>query len=272
MLHRVASLGIAVLFVTMNLLLWRSEYAPPEAAGSEVSVATVWWKILTAPDNSALEVSQRGRYLGFIRWSPEVVDAASNEASTTDPEMADMVTRPVNYRIVFDGNVLLPGLSNRVRFDGDALLSPTYEWRQFRLSFGLRPDTWEFRSVAAEKTLRLKMTGGAGTFVQDFAFADLQNPETLLREFGGPVALALLAGSGLSAAPAATDRLLSLGLTWRARESRLQLGHSSIRCYRIETRLLDRHPFVILVSRAGEILKVELPSDVRITNQQLAMP
>jgi len=44
-----------------------------------------------------------------------------------------------------------------------------------------------------------------------------------------------------------------------------------VQVYRLHTRLLDRYEINIMVSRAGEILRVDLPGDYRVVNDRLAV-
>ena len=62
---------------------------------------------------------------------------------------------------------------------------------------------------------------------------------------------------------------LALGLDWEARSDWLKVGHSRVRVYRLEARLLDKHRVVVIVSRVGEILRVELPSEITLVNDAL---
>ena len=43
-----------------------------------------------------------------------------------------------------------------------------------------------------------------------------------------------------------------------------------MRAYRLQARLLDRYQARIFVSRVGEILRVDLPDEVVLLNDQLA--
>jgi hypothetical protein len=229
--------------------------------------------MLTAPDNSPLEVRQRGKTLGFIRWSPEVVGQNSSQKKPrADTGTEEMVVWPEFFTLSVSGNIAIPGISNQLRVDFDAVLTTNAAWREFTLRLGLRPHSWQFHSVAAEEMLHFKMEDGAETLEQDFKFAELQNPQALLREFGGPLPLALLADAGLPPAAASPANPLSLGLNWQARESWIRIGHSPVRVYRLASRLLDRYEIVLIISRAGEILKVQLPGDVILVNEQVFTP
>ncbi len=64
--------------------------------------------------------------------------------------------------------------------------------------------------------------------------------------------------------------VLARGLVWEARSDWFALGHSRVRAYRIEARLLDTHRASVVVSRVGEILRVELPDDIVLVNEAIA--
>ena len=91
----------------------------------------------------------------------------------------------------------------------------------------------------------------------------------------------LLAGLGLPPATAWLATLaqgfklpdpttLALGLAWEARSDWFKLGHSRLRVYRVEARLLDKYRATVVLSRVGEILRVELPDDLVLVNEALA--
>src|SRR5207245_7025096 len=117
---------------------------------------------------------------------------------------------------------------------------------------------------AAEQTVQFISDEGDGRTQRTIRFADLQNPQKVLAELGNPAlpGIAAAMGLGLPTAPAAT---VSLGLEWEASNDQLEIGHTQMRVYRLEARLLGRFRAVILVSLEGEILRVELPDDIVIT-------
>jgi hypothetical protein len=43
-----------------------------------------------------------------------------------------------------------------------------------------------------------------------------------------------------------------------------------VRVYRLQARLLDRYQIVVVVSRVGEILRVELPNGLLLVNEALS--
>jgi hypothetical protein len=168
-----------------------------------------------------------------------------------------------------DGTALVLELTNRLRFESDLKLDKNREWQDLTARLTLRPTTWEIHSAAAEKNIHLKIEGGAIPLNVVLNFSDLQNPAALISKLLGPAAAELTAEAGLSAMPAAPSTA-SLGLKWEAYEDTLRIGHTSVQVYRLHTRLLDRYEVNALVSRAGEILRVQLPNDVLLQNDRLA--
>ena len=69
--------------------------------------------------------------------------------------------------------------------------------------------------------------------------------------------------------PGAQKGGLSLGVQWTARNDWIEIGHTSVRAYRLEATLLDRYRMRIIVSRVGEILRVDLPDEWELVNDHL---
>jgi hypothetical protein len=267
MLSRILLIALTAFWVTMNVLLWRAEYGARPGVGSSVPPHVVWEKILTAPDSSSLTIFYRGKKIGFCHWITSVgEDLAKMSANDEPPE--GMVQKIVNYRLELDGNVILGEVTDRLRFDSHLSLGSDQKWREFDLRVNLKPSNWEVRAVAAEGTVRVNWQDDTGKFSRVFKSSEIENPEALLQEFGGPVTAGLMAGLGV---PSLRDHKLvqSLGLNWEARHESIKLGHSSVRAYRLEARLLDRFSIIVFVSRAGEVLRVELPDGITLTNDQL---
>src|SRR5216683_2919796 len=98
MFNRVLFVLIAGFWLTMNLLLWRSEFSQMNHPGSLVPAAMVWQKILTAPDD----------------FEPE-----------------GMVRQLTGYTIDLEGTLLFEELENRLRFSLHAIFSANHNWQEF---------------------------------------------------------------------------------------------------------------------------------------------
>ena len=119
----------------------------------------------------------------------------------------------------------------------------------------------EIHSLATNQTVA---SGNHGRWLdrsaREFTFADLQNPGTLLRAFGGNFGGGLSGGFEMPARSAAASALAQ-SLHWEARRERLMLGREPVSGYRLETSCSENQ-IVIYVSTLGEILRVELPGNI----------
>ncbi|MEO8425685.1 MAG: hypothetical protein ABI651_01100 [Verrucomicrobiota bacterium] len=250
----------------MNLLLWRSEFGQTNHPGSLVPAPMVWQKILTAPDDSSLEILQNGKRVGRCRWQANVgEEVATGKVAPDEFEPEGMVRQLTGYTIDLEGTLLFEELENRLRFSLHAMFSANHNWQEFTLRGGVRPASWELHSVASRETMTLKVDDENGKWERSYRFEELRDPQTILRDFGMPAFLGLLGGQ--MKLPIANA--LSLGLKWEARNDWLKIGRSAVRVYRLEARLFDRYRAVVFVSRVGEILRVELPDNILLVNEAL---
>ena len=264
MIPRLAFISIVVFWVAMNALLWREEYGS-RGGGISLPAELVWRKILTAPDSSSLTVYQGGKKTGFCQLATGVEQAMS--ALEEDKPPPEGIVRQAGYQIRFDGNVSVGEFTNRFTFNGRVQFSADRAWRELHLKLSAHGDTVEIHSVATNRTVHLKITAAGTAIEREFAFADLQNPGTLLQQvtgdLGGGLPETLDWSSRLQPPGAPVDRL-----QWEAHLDRLMMGHEPVSAYRLETRVLDR-PLVVFVSMLGEILRVDLPGGVTAVLDQL---
>ena len=94
MLRRAAFLAITAFFVTMNVLLWRSEFRA-QGEGAPVPLANVWAKILRAPDDSDLEIFYQRRKVGHLRWAANAGETATTNAVPANEELQEGMVRKV---------------------------------------------------------------------------------------------------------------------------------------------------------------------------------
>jgi hypothetical protein len=250
----------------MNALLWRAEFGPSRNGGAPVPIESVWRRILTAPDESALEIQRHGERIGYCHW----VAGAAEEMVLEPAEPASglpegMVRRPTAYAVHLEGGILSGDVASRARFKLGLKLTSEQVWQELTLSFGTRPALWEIRASATTQTVELRYGPDGGAWSRQFTFAQLRQPRALLEELGGPAGLAL--APLLGGLPAADSP--SWALDWDARTDWVKIGGTRDRAYRIRLRLLDRHEAVLLVSRVGEILRVDLPDGVALVNEVL---
>jgi hypothetical protein len=263
----------AAFWATMSVLLWRAEFGGRSNLTSTLPPEQVWQRVLGAADYYRLEIQHHRRPIGFMRWFSAVIeeDPAAAPASGPDPFAPEgRVARPARYHLDLDGMISIGEERRSLRFDLNAVFSSNRDWRELELRADYRGESWQLKASAPEQRLTVGARGGAEEWSRTVSFEQLRDPEGLVREFAGPWALALLGAplAGLRTPGGPPD--LSLGLRWEARTDWMRFGQSRLRVYRLEARLLDRYQVRAFISRAGEILRVELPDEVVLVNEGLA--
>ena len=274
MANRVLFVCLSLFWLTMNLWLWRSEFGGRRQTGSPVAIERVWRKVLTAPDDSALEILHQGKRVGRCRWVPNVgEEATTGKVSDAALPPEGMVKRTLGYTVdVTDGTLSVPQLGSLLRFNLHGRFSTNHTWQEFALQGAWRPAAYEVRASAPDERISLKVEDENGKWERSYSFAELRSPQVLLRDLAGGSPFlggAALLGALSSSARLPDARSLSLGLTWEARNDWLKFGRSPVRVYRLEARLPDRYRVVVYVSRVGEILRMELPNHVTLVNEAM---
>ncbi len=266
MIWRLTFFLLAAFWVTMNVLLWRSEYG---SHGGEmpVPVNLVWRKIMTAPDASSLSIFQNGRRTGFCELSTSVGQAMAKLDEDKPPP--EGVVTAAGYQVHLNGSLSVGDFTNRVKFDGRIQFSTTREWRELNLKVSTRFVAVEIHSLATNQTVRVVITSDGSLVERNLTFADLQNPSSLFRAFAGNITDGLPGDFAMPLLP--PPAALGQSFHWQAERDRLKMGREPVSVYRLETRILD-HPIVIYVSTLGEILRVELPGDIIATLDEWSRP
>ncbi len=266
MIRRLSFAVVALFWVVMNALLWRSEFAGQNLAAS-VPVDSVWERILTAPDDSSLSINYQGQKLGYLRLRPNVREAAATGKVANENEPEGIVRKVSEYTLDLDGSVVSPALPRSIRVSGEFVFGTDLRWNRFQTQTLLRPYTWVVKGSARDKTLWFQTTDGDSEWIHQFTPDDLRNPQRLATVLESPLLLTVL--PQLMSAATQTNAPLSLGLNWTAHYEWLHIGRNKVRIYRLEAKLLDRHRIVVLISRVGEILRIELPGEIKLINDIL---
>jgi hypothetical protein len=266
MRSRIFFAAITWFWLVMNLLLWRSQSGAHSQIGSAVPVKVVWDKILTAPDNSSLDIYDHDKKTGFCQWTATAGSAAQalNQSLAEDYAPDNLSPQPSGYGLSLDGNTAIFG-TNRVRFEMQLRLSTNQTWQDFRFTAKMRPAAWDIHAIAAAQKIMVKVNGDGGSWQRTLKFSDFQHPEALLEEFG----VAGLPGfAGAANLPLQKDSITqaAAAMQWQAHEDWMQFGHSRVRVYRLETEFLGQRLY-IFTSRAGEILRVEAPDNLTLRNE-----
>ena len=139
---------ITMFWVCMNVLLWRSEFGGVTEFGSSIPVKVVWEKILTAPDDSTLEIMQRGRKAGYCRWRPNVGEELSTgKVGTGDYELEGMVKQLSGYRIDVEGSLILEKDSGRLRFNLSGVFATNRVWKELLNMFIIKRERFMSKEI-----------------------------------------------------------------------------------------------------------------------------
>lgn len=269
MRYRICLALVTSFFVVMNVLLWRSEFGARGHLGTPVPTQLVWEKILTAPDNSYLEIRHHGIKVGRAHWAPAVgEELLTGKVISDEPLPEGMVKQPTGYTLDFDGTISLDEFS-RVSFDFNVKLDTNRNWRDLSIKLRLKPVfSWQLQASAEKETVSFSYEEDGETTVRIYTFAELQHPERLVRDLGGPTLSGVLGAFGMSL-PQFNPASVTSGMAWEAENDRIKVGSTLIRVYRIEARLFDRYKAVLFVSPVGELLRMELPDEILLINDAL---
>ncbi len=270
MLPRVLLIAVAVFWVVMNLLLWRSEFRPEGEPGERIPVKLVVEKILRSPDLSSLEIRQRGKRIGQARLIANQTETyATGLQSSETAALEGEVRRLTGYTLDFDGSIFGEDRTNRYRFFVGLQVSTNLDWHTFSLSVSRHPNTVSLMANATNQTLAATYKDGDFQTQHEFTFEQLRNPKQLATDLGGPLAGVLLNGAS-AALPAGWQNpgQFSQVIQWEARNDKLKISQGQARVFRLEAPLGERQKITIIVSRVGEILKIELPHGITLINDE----
>jgi hypothetical protein len=255
MTARLTFLGLAVFWLTMNALLWRTEFGA-HSGDTPVPLALVWHKILTAPDASSLTVYQDGKRVGYCEFSTSIGrEMAEVDAEKPPPEG---LAKRAGYQVHLVGNVAFNDFTNRLKFDGHLQFSNARQWRELDVKIGTHHTVIEIHSLAAKQSAHFKVISDGAVLERDLTFAELQNPASVVGAFAGDFADPLIGALDLPDLAAVNT---AQTMKWRAFRMRVEIGNESVPVYRLETSVLGRN-ITADISTLGEVLRVELPGNL----------
>ena len=264
MRSRLFFLGVTVFWLAMNCLLWQSQYGGHSLFGSALPAEVVWDKILTAPDNSSLDIYDHEVKTGMGRWTAGLADSPliSSKILAPDYRPDGLGLKPSGYTLNFEGRLLYKK-TNNVKYDIAFALDTNKVWQDFVFHASTRGRSWDVHALARDERISLKVAEGDNIFDKTWTFAELRDPQSLFGEIGGTFALGILGMN--QSLPGVTTRTLE----WEAHEDHIKFGDVSVRAYRLDAYILGQR-VEIYVSRVGEILRVDLPRKISLRNQALA--
>jgi hypothetical protein len=266
MYARLTFLAIVAFWLTMNIVLWRTEFGA-RGGDTPVPLQLVWRKILTAPDASSLSVYQKGDRMGYCELSTGVgQQMATYDEDRPPPEGYNT---HADYQLHVAGNVALGDFTNRLKFDGRLLFDHAHRWQELNLKITSRLAVIEIHSLATNQTAHVRFSNdGTPVLERDIPFDDLQDPDSIVRALAGNLAGEVLGAFDMAEVLPDTA---PQKMEWDARRTRVKIGTEAVPVYRLETTVLG-HPITVDVSTLGEILRVELPGDITARIDEWSKP
>jgi hypothetical protein len=255
--------SVAAFWVVMSYLLWRSEVGGHSVFGSALPPASVWEKILTAPDNSKLDIYDHDVKTGFGSWTAGAADSPllNGRILTSEYHPGVVAAKPSGYSLNFEGSLLYKG-TNHVRYLVSFALDTNKVWKEFHFHASTRPRTFDLLASADQQKLFLTVDDGISPWERNWTFAELRDPQALMGEVGGAFALGVLSVN--QSLPGVAGQ----GIQWEAHEDHLKIGGVKMRAYRLDAYILGQK-VEIFVSLVGEILQVSLPRSISLRNQAI---
>lgn len=287
MIQRAAFFLILAFWLVMNTLLIRSEFGIGARSPARIPAGLVWQRILTAPDDSSLSITRDGQRIGFARWAPNVgEEMATGKQSREEfiPEGSVGVLR--DYTVNLEGNFSPTGTASilgRIRFSLHSKFSTNHNWQVFTLRLGTRASTLVIDGDSSRRVFHLRHESAESVdWDREVGFDDFRDPAVLMSKLDLDPALVpaagMLSGAGLGLPggasmgirPAAGGAASTpIDLKWEATTDWMRIGHAPVKVYHLRARILERMEVKVVVSRVGEILKVELPGNLRLLNEAL---
>lgn len=264
MVRHLITAAIGAFWLTMVVLLWQTESGGGKLVSS-VPMETVVERVLNAADPSTLRLTRQGKDLGQLRWLPSVRELPPETNSLAPEGMVAATGYHIDVDLTLKGNTP----DTRWYLVGQVDLDLQHQWEELVLRLIQRPTTYELRAARSEDSVELIIDEGRDkTFRQRYTREDLAQIPVAL----GPMAAMLPSGLGLNPWKSSpnTHSNPPPAIRWEASDGELRVGRHSMRAFRIEGQILEHFTVVAYISRAGELLRVELPDHYLL--QSVATP
>lgn len=268
MINRIVLAVVCIFWLVMNLMLYRYEVGNKSKYHSSVPIETVWKKVLMSPDQSSLEIFQSGKRIGVCRWIAGAGDEQMRKflQSEEGEPTKTAIIKPSFYTIDFDGNLSIRDVNGNIRFYFHALLPDEKSWSNLNIRVTVDRMNVNINASSSNETMVLRIDTPEDVFQKRFTFDELRNPANILQSLGGPVGLLFLPElSSLTQTNVSASS--KINLDWQAYYDNMIVGKTALWVYRVEINLFKRFKAAVNISRAGEILKIELPNNIELINE-----
>lgn len=267
MASRIALIASALFWVLMNGLLWQAEWGERFASGSELPPSLVWQKMLDSPDSSVLSIRHQGKAIGSLEWHPSILEPArSNAPGGASPSVVEgMVSNPSGHQLRISARFFGSDTPlDRWMVLGNVEFSPSNAWERVVVRVDQRPKSWQIQAESGSDEIQLTYEEGRRRFEQTFRTRDTAALQLMLAPYLASLPSGLIP-ENVWTRPETLMRTASV----EARSDWMQIGRSRVRVYRLAFRLPGQLEAAVFISRAGELLKVQLPDRIQLVNEAI---
>jgi hypothetical protein len=261
MTSRITLIASALFWVVMNGLLWQAEWGDRFTSGSELSPDLIWQKILDSPDSSVLSIRYQGRTLGSLEWHPSILEVSRSNTTAIE----GMVSAPAGHAIRVSTRIHgSDSPLDRMMVLGTVELSSSNTWERLQVRVDQRPKSWEIQAEAGSDQIRMIYEEGRQRFEQTFETRNRAALQLMLAPYLTALPSGFIPNNALSH-PESLARNVSID----ARSDWMQIGRSRVRVYRLSARLPGQLEATAFISRAGELLRIQLPDRLQLVNDAI---
>ncbi|HON09188.1 MAG TPA: hypothetical protein PLW02_13910 [Verrucomicrobiota bacterium] len=268
MINRIVLIVVCIFWLVMNLVLYRYEVGDKNKYHSSVPIETVWKKVLMSPDQSSLEIFQSGRRIGNCRWIAGAGEEQMRKflQSEEGEPTKNVIEKPNFYTIDFDGSLAIKEVKGNIRFYFFAVLPDEKSWSNVNVRVSFEKMNIIVNASSSNETVSIRIETPDNLISRRFTFAELSNPANILQSVGGPIGLLFLPEltSITKTNASATSKI---NLDYKSYYHNMTVGTTTLWVYRVEVSLFKRFTAAINISKAGEVLKVELPNNIELINE-----
>lgn len=266
MAARITLIATGLFWVLMNGLLWQAEWGERFTSGSDLPPALIWRKMLDSPDSSVLSIRHQGKAIGSLEWHPSVLEVPRDHSTATSSDTIEgMVSAPAGHQLrvsarFFGSDTPLDRLMILV----NTRFSPSNQWEKATIRVDQRPRSWEIETEAGSDRIRLTHEEGRRRLEQTFETRNRAALQLMLAPYLAGMPPGLIPENAL-----AHPEKLARAVALEARSDWMPVGRSRIRVYRLTARLPGQIEVTAFISRAGELLKIQLPDRLQLVNEAI---
>ncbi|MCF7669154.1 MAG: hypothetical protein K9N48_05195 [Verrucomicrobia bacterium] len=247
----------------MNGLLWRAEFSSSQS-GYQVPPKMVWEKVITAIDNSFLIIRQGKEEIGYCRWTVNSkAGMAVNEMASDTYRPDETPTEVEQYTVDVETSIDNVFQDQNLKAKLNIVFSGDRAWEEFELRINIPPAGFLLaRGKAGDEKIEVRFQMGSVQWSRKLTIEQLLNPENIFNQM-----LPIPGNDSLKSLNPSRLKQTAGQLQWRARQDWVEIGGTRARVYRLETTSQEQYKITVLVSRAGEILKAQLPGGLTMVNR-----